>query len=88
MFHPVPHVSMKIPDLLDIAQSWARAANPTPEQARIAALRLATCDTCEHKQWGSIILTFKCNACGCPLNKKVYSTKPGAEACPKGKWEE
>ena len=86
MFHPVPHVSMKIPNLLDIAQAWARAANPTPEQARKAVARLATCDTCEHKEWGDIVATFKCNACGCILNKKVYVT--AREGCPKGKWTE
>jgi len=87
MFHPVPHVSMKIPDLLDIATSWMRAARPTPEQRLLATARLSTCDACPQKSFKMLTRMYVCDACGCPLNKKVFSSR-GTAACPLGKWEE
>jgi ribosomal protein L37E len=77
---------MKIPDLLEIAVAWKRAANPTEEQQTIAESRITICNGCEHKEFRPIIRAFVCDACGCPLSKKVYSPKPGVEACPKSKW--
>lgn len=77
---------MKIPNLLEIAVAWKRAANPTPEQQQVAEHRLSICDSCEHKQFRTITRTFVCDACGCPLSKKVYSPKPGPQACPEAKW--
>lgn len=77
---------MNIPDLLEIAVAWKRAARPTPEQQLVADARLAICNTCEHKHFRHLVQMYVCDACGCPLNKKVYSPKPGAEACPKKKW--
>lgn len=78
---------MKIPDLKEIAVAWARAANPTEEQAAVAEARLAVCDGCEFKEFKQLIRMYTCSACGCPLNKKVYSPR-GPEACPKRKWAE
>ena len=78
---------MKIPDFLEIAVAWKRAANPTPEQAAVADSRLAVCNSCEFKAFVELTRHYKCDACGCPLNKKVFSPK-GPEACPKGKWAE
>jgi len=77
---------MKIPNLLEIAVAWKRAANPTPEQQQVAEHRLSICDSCEHKQFRTITRNFVCGACGCPLSKKVYSPKPGPQACPEAKW--
>lgn len=76
---------MKIPNLLEIAKAWKIAANPTPDQEALAAERLAVCDPCEHKEFVALTRYFKCNACGCPLSKKVY-TPAGPDACPAGKW--
>lgn len=76
---------MKIPDIKEIAIAWKRAANPTEEQQAVAEQRITICDGCEHKQFQKVIRAFVCDACGCPLNKKVYSPK-GPEACPKAKW--
>ena len=76
---------MKIPDFLEIAVAWKRAANPTEEQQHAAEHRLSICDGCEHKEFRKMTRSFVCDACGCPLNKKVYSPK-GPDACPKGKW--
>lgn len=78
---------MKIPDIKEIAVAWARAANPTPEQQAVAEARLAVCDTCEFKEFKALIRMYVCGACGCPLNKKIYSPK-GPKACPTGKWAE
>ena len=77
---------MKIPNLVEIAVAWKRAANPTPEQQQVAEQRIAICDACEHKEFKKLIRSYACGACGCPLNKKVYSPKPGNIACPKAKW--
>jgi len=76
---------MNIPDFLEIAVSWKRAANPTDEQQRIADARLAICNDCEHREFKKLVRSFVCDACGCPLSKKVYSPK-GPDACPKDKW--
>lgn len=76
---------MKIPDLKEIALAWAHSMKPTPEQQAIADARLAICDTCEFKEFVKLTRFYKCNACGCPINKKVFSPS-GADACPKGKW--
>ena len=77
---------MKIPNFLEIAVAWKRAANPTDEQQLIAEHRLSICNECEHKTFSKLSRSFICGACGCPLNKKVYSPK-GPEACPKMKWD-
>ena len=77
---------MKIPDISEIVVSWHRAKHPTPEQAQIAEQRAQVCDACEHRAWAHVLRTWKCDACGCPIQKKVYSPKPGNEACPKGQW--
>lgn len=76
---------MKIPDLKEIAVAWVRSFNPTPEQQATAEQRLAICDDCPAKEYAEIVKTYKCGACGCYLNKKIYSPK-GPDACPLGKW--
>lgn len=76
---------MMIPDLLEIAVAWKRAARPTDEQQETADARLSICNGCEHKEFRNLLRMYVCGACGCPLNKKVYSPK-GPGACPKNKW--
>ena len=72
----------------EIFKSWIAAANPTPEEQILAEYRASVCDSCEKKTYVGIPLnTFICGECGCPLNKKVFSPKPGSEACPLAKWE-
>jgi hypothetical protein len=78
---------MKIPDVSEIVIAWHRAQNPTEHQARVAEHRAKICDDCEHKVWAPVVHTWKCGACGCPISKKVYSPKPGVDACPKSKWD-
>ena len=72
--------------LVEIGKAWITAANPSPEQKLIAEHRLAVCDGCEHKTHQDIMNFWYCNACGCPLNKKVFS--PMKDSCPKQKWEQ
>ncbi len=71
----------------EIFQAWVAAAKPTPEQQSIAEYRSSICDGCEHKTYVKAIDSFICGKCGCPLSKKVFSPKPGPEACPLAKWE-
>jgi hypothetical protein len=78
---------MKIPNIKEIMIAWHRAANPTPEQKEIAEYRVSVCDTCEFKEFKTLIRSYTCGACGCPISKKIYSPSPGPEACPKAKWE-
>ena len=72
----------------EIFQAWVAAAKPTPEQLSTAQHRSQICDSCEHKTFTKAIQTFVCGKCGCPLSKKVFSPKPGPEACPLAKWEQ
>ena len=71
----------------EIFKSWVAAANPTYEQQTIAQYRANVCDSCDKKTHVIAINSFVCGECGCPLSKKVFSPKPGPEACPLAKWE-
>jgi hypothetical protein len=71
----------------EIFQAWVAAAKPTPEQQLIAEYRSSVCDTCDKKMYVAVINSFACGECGCPLSRKIFSPKPGPEACPLSKWE-
>jgi len=71
----------------EIFKAWVAAANPTPEEQALAKYRASVCDSCEEKTYFSATNLFICGECGCPLSKKVFSPKPGPEACPLAKWE-
>ena len=71
----------------EIYKSWKAASNPTNEQDRIAKLRLAKCQNCEHHRHNEMIDYYYCSACGCPISKKIFSPLPGKEVCPKSRWE-
>lgn len=77
---------MKLPDLGEIATAWVRSTNPTSEQQEIAEERLAVCGVCEFRVRSEVMDWWKCNACGCPIHKKIFSPKPGPDACPYAKW--
>ena len=72
----------------EIFKSWVAAANPTPDQQAIAQYRANVCDSCDKKTYVVAIASFVCGECGCPLSKKVFSPRPGKEACPLAKWEQ
>ena len=71
----------------EIFEAWKIAINPNKEQEELAEKRLTICTGCEFKK--EILKGIKwsayCGACGCPLNKKVFSKM--YNACPKNKWE-
>lgn len=73
--------------LVEIAKAWIAAANPTPEQKQIAKYRASICDVCPHKKHQPHLNMYTCGLCGCPLNKKIFSPKPGYQACPDKRWE-
>ena len=73
--------------ITEIAKAWISSFNPTPEQKAIAEHRIKICDVCPHKTYLKAINSFTCGLCGCPLQKKIFSPKPGPKACPDARWE-
>jgi len=75
-------------DYKEIFDAWKISLNPNEKQEELAKLRLAVCLDCSERM--EIIKGLKwsayCNGCGCPLNKKVFSTT--YNACPLKKWIE
>lgn len=76
--------------LVEIFKSYVIAHSPNEEQFELAENRFKVCEDCEHR--GSYFGTEsnriieKCNHCGCPLSKKVFS--PVFNACPLQKWKD
>ena len=72
----------------EIFDAWLISKNPTKEQKELADKRYTICSNCELKKpliknnrWSEL-----CLGCGCPLNKKIFSTY--FNSCPLKKWEE
>jgi hypothetical protein len=72
----------------EIIEAWKISYNPTETQLSIANDRLSICDGCEHNTEAFLgIITFnKCDACGCPISKKIFT--PSFNPCPKEKWKD
>ena len=51
--------------LVEIAKAWIAAADPTPEQQKIADYRISVCEECPHKQYHQHIDMYTCGLCGC-----------------------
>jgi hypothetical protein len=73
---------------LEIINAWITAANPNETQTQLAKERLDVCMGCEfrkevihNKEWSAL-----CGACGCPIQKKIFTDQYGS--CPKNKWDE
>lgn len=75
-------------DFVEIAKSWIISMNPTPKQEEIANQRIEVCNTCEERKLSEngLLNFYYCAACGCPLQKKIYSPN-GPEMCPNKKWK-
>lgn len=69
----------------DIIKAWAVSFNPTEEQKELADLRYNVCLSCDQKK--TLLGIEKCNVCGCPLSKKIFTQKK-AETCPLNKWDD
>jgi PHP family Zn ribbon phosphoesterase len=70
----------------EIFDAWKASFNPTPAQEELAKKRLDVCMGCEYREelLSGVKWSALCNHCGCPLNKKVFSTT--YNACTKKKW--
>lgn len=72
-------------DISEIVKSWISANNPNEEEKELAYRRSLICNDCP-SMVRSTIWKWKCNECGCPISKKVFS--PKKNSCPLNKWEE
>lgn len=70
-------------NILDIGKAWMIAANPTKEQQSLAIKRLEICQQCP-SMVESVVFKYKCNECGCPIGKKIYTDRMGT--CDLKKW--
>lgn len=75
---------MVMKKLLEIAEAWITAFNPTEEEKHKALNRSKICDGCDKKDYNNILRLYYCKECGCPLSKKIYSSE---NTCPLKKWE-
>ena len=73
-------------DYEEIFKAWKASIKPTPKQEEHAQKRLDVCLGCDYRKevlkgvkWSSY-----CGACGCPINKKIFSSI--FNACTKNKW--
>jgi hypothetical protein len=72
----------------EIFEAWKISIKPSPEQEELAQKRLDICKVCDYRK--EVLKGFRwsayCNDCGCPLNKKIFSTK--YSACTQKKWKD
>lgn len=71
-------------DFLKIAKAWITSYNPTDREQDLAEKRYLICDSCPSKV-KAILGYYKCNECGCPIQKKIFSNV--YNDCPLEKWE-
>lgn len=72
--------------IFEIVEAWSTAMNPSPIRKRLAEIRYGVCSNCEFRGTNAINIEV-CNACGCPLKAKIFtSATPAQNNCPKGKW--
>ena len=72
-------------DFIKIAKAWITSYNPTDIEQSRAKERYEICDTCPSRV-KSTLFEYKCNECGCPISKKIFS--PDFNDCPLKKWED
>jgi hypothetical protein len=70
--------------LMEIAKAWMNSYQPTILQQLLAEKRLAICEKCP-SMVESTVFKYKCNECGCPIGKKIYTDAMGT--CPLHKWD-
>jgi len=75
---------LNLSKLKEIVEAWAIAVKPNEEQKKRAILRYVICSDCEHNK-SVPVFGPTCHLCGCPLDKKIFSTRKGA--CDIGKWD-
>jgi hypothetical protein len=73
--------------IIDIAEAWVIAKNPSESQKVLAQGRWNICIQCdEFREKRPVTGEPFCNDCGCPLNKKIFSKT--YNECPLKKWKE
>lgn len=68
-----------------IIEAWIIAGEPTEAQRELAEGRGAICDECPSKV-KSTLWDYKCNECGCPIGKKIFTNE--YNPCPLKKWKD
>jgi hypothetical protein len=68
----------------EIFRSWVIAELPSKEQAELAQKRLSICKECP-SMVESVVFKFKCDECGCPIGKKIFTPLMGQ--CDLHKWD-
>jgi hypothetical protein len=71
-------------DFVKIAKAWITSYNPSDKQLSLAKERYEICDQCPSKV-KSTLSYYKCDECGCPISKKIFSDV--FNDCPLSKWE-
>jgi hypothetical protein len=73
--------------IVDIAEAWIIAKNPSKEQKNLAEARWNVCIQCpEFREKRIVTGEPYCNDCGCPLNKKIFTNI--FNECPLKKWKD
>jgi hypothetical protein len=71
--------------ILDIANAWITANNPTDDEIALAESRWNVCIKCdEFREHRDITGEPYCYDCKCPLEKKIFTKK--FNECPQKKW--
>ena len=73
--------------ITEIISAWAISYNPNDKQKKLAEDRYSICLECPKKvkAFSKTKIEFeKCEACGCPLRKKIFSNN--YNSCPLEKW--
>jgi hypothetical protein len=70
----------------EIFKAWKASIKPTPKQEEHAQKRLDVCLGCDYRKevLKGVKWSAYCGACGCPINKKIFSSI--FNACTKNKW--
>lgn len=71
--------------VIEIIKSWSKSRNPSEEEKELAKLRYEICLGCPERE--EKLGYDLCGACGCPLDKKVFSPNR-QNACPLNKWKD
>lgn len=71
-------------NLKEIFTAWAIARKPTLKQIELAKKRLEICNECP-SMVESVVFTYKCKECGCPIGKKIFT--PNLGTCDLKKWD-
>ena len=73
-------------DIKKISKAWFDSYFGSNQQKELSQKRLSICDGCPERTTATIGFTFPiCAQCGCPLQKKIFSSN--FNDCPLGKWK-